>query len=161
MKNARMLGILSMLILMPLARAGTLGMESWRAEDTIEWNQQLLPEFKKLHPDIDISFTPTPTDYDKALALRLRNGNAAGEETLTEHVHGRLLALGLRDGTVGRHRQVARQERLARHAHLRKRETCIVEIVAHSLAAHVDGRNAGHQRAAGVAKRNEKRLRAV
>jgi raffinose/stachyose/melibiose transport system substrate-binding protein len=76
MKNTPMLGILSMLMLMPLARAGTLSMESWRAEDTIEWNQQILPEFKKLHPDIDISFTPTTDNYDKALALRLRNGNA-------------------------------------------------------------------------------------
>jgi raffinose/stachyose/melibiose transport system substrate-binding protein len=57
--------------------AGTLVIESWRADDKLLWETVLIPAFNKKYPTIEIKFLPTaPTDYDAALLSRLKNGRA-------------------------------------------------------------------------------------
>lgn len=59
------------------AVAGTITIESWRVEDQAIWDDLILPEFEKQHPDIDVQFKPTsPTEYNSALNARLDGGTA-------------------------------------------------------------------------------------
>ncbi len=51
--------------------------ESWRAEDQVIWDEQILPVFEAQYPEIDVQFTPTtPTEYDAAITTRLSGGTA-------------------------------------------------------------------------------------
>ena len=59
------------------AQAGTLVLESWRADDKAVWETVLIPAFERSHPGITIKFVPTaPTEYDASVAARLGNGTA-------------------------------------------------------------------------------------
>lgn len=61
----------------PAAHAGTLTIESWRADDRVLWETVLIPAFERTHPGIAVRFAPTePTDYDASLARRLGAGTA-------------------------------------------------------------------------------------
>jgi raffinose/stachyose/melibiose transport system substrate-binding protein len=52
----------------------TLTMGSWRADDVAQMNN-LLAEYKKIKPDIEIQFRPTnPPDYNATLRLQLDGG---------------------------------------------------------------------------------------
>jgi len=52
----------------------TLVMGSWRADDTVQINN-LLAEYKKIKPDVEIQFRPTnPPDYNATLRLQLEGG---------------------------------------------------------------------------------------
>ncbi|MDR2477816.1 MAG: extracellular solute-binding protein [Treponema sp.] len=52
----------------------TLTMGSWRADDVAQMNN-LLAEYKKLKPNVDIQFRPTnPPDYNATLRLQLEGG---------------------------------------------------------------------------------------
>ena len=52
----------------------TLIMGSWRADDVAQMNN-LLAEYKKIKPDVDIQFRPTnPPDYNATLRLQLEGG---------------------------------------------------------------------------------------
>lgn len=69
--------LLSFLSFAACANAGTLVIESWRADDKTLWETVLIPAFVKKHAGIEIKFSPTaPTEYDAALAGRLGNGTA-------------------------------------------------------------------------------------
>ncbi|MGV8886174.1 MAG: ABC transporter substrate-binding protein [Rhodoglobus sp.] len=55
----------------------TLKFENWRPEDAAIWNDKILPEFAKEHPDIKIDFTSTKAaDYDATINTRLEGGTA-------------------------------------------------------------------------------------
>lgn len=57
--------------------AEKLVIESWRNDDAKIWNDVIIPEFKKSHPDIDVVFSPTPpSDYNSALTAKLKAGTA-------------------------------------------------------------------------------------
>lgn len=59
------------------ARAGTVVLESWRADDKLLWETVLIPAFERKHPGITVKFAATsPTNYDASLAERLANGSA-------------------------------------------------------------------------------------
>ncbi len=59
------------------AMAGELTIESWRNDDIDIWNEQIIPAFNKVHPDIKVTFAPTaPTDYNASLNARLSAGSA-------------------------------------------------------------------------------------
>ncbi|MES2127723.1 MAG: extracellular solute-binding protein [Pseudomonadota bacterium] len=61
----------------PLAQAGALVLESWRADDKAVWETVLIPAFERSHPGISVKFAPTaPTEYDASIAARLANGTA-------------------------------------------------------------------------------------
>lgn len=56
------------------SNAVTLVMGSWRADDVEQMNN-LLSEYKKTHPNVDIQFKPTnPSDYNATLRLQLESG---------------------------------------------------------------------------------------
>ncbi len=58
-------------------RAGTLVLESWRADDRVLWESVLIPAFERKHPGITVRFSGTaPTDYDSVLGQRLAAGTA-------------------------------------------------------------------------------------
>lgn len=51
--------------------------ESWRNDDLLAWQEEIIPAFNKKHPDIEVVFTPTaPTEYNSALNARLTTGTA-------------------------------------------------------------------------------------
>jgi raffinose/stachyose/melibiose transport system substrate-binding protein len=59
------------------AAAGTLVVESWRADDKELWDTVLIPTFRKKYPGIEIRYQRTaPTEYDAAVQDRLANNNA-------------------------------------------------------------------------------------
>lgn len=79
MQARRAIGTALLLLLASLggARAGTLVLESWRADDQAMWDTVLIPAFERKHPGVSVKFAPTaPTDYDASLASRLANGSA-------------------------------------------------------------------------------------
>ena len=59
------------------ASAQTLTIESWRNDDADVWNSQIIPAFKKQHPNIKVQFkADPPTEYNAALNARLAGGTA-------------------------------------------------------------------------------------
>ncbi len=59
------------------AQPAKLVIESWRNDDTQIWNNQILPVFRKAHPDIDVVFAPTKSsEYNAALNAKLDAGTA-------------------------------------------------------------------------------------
>lgn len=60
-----------------LAGAGTLVIESWRADDKALWDSVLIPAFQKKNPGIEVRYEPSaPTEYDAGLQERFANGSA-------------------------------------------------------------------------------------
>ena len=54
-----------------------LVIESWRVDDLVIWEEQVLPVFEAANPDIDVEFRPSPnTDYSTALSTKLQAGTA-------------------------------------------------------------------------------------
>lgn len=71
--------LLALCCFMQQAAAGTLVVESWRADDKELWDTVLIPTFQKRYPGIGIRYQPTaPTEYDAAVQDRLA-GNGAGD----------------------------------------------------------------------------------
>jgi raffinose/stachyose/melibiose transport system substrate-binding protein len=71
-----LLSILSFFSL-ALAQSGELTIESWRNDDLRIWNEQIIPAFNTVYPDIKVTFAPTaPTEYNAALAAKLEAGTA-------------------------------------------------------------------------------------
>ncbi len=57
----------------------TIKIESWRPEDAVIWETDIIPAFEAQFPDINVEFAPTdPTQYDAVLESRLAAG-AAGD----------------------------------------------------------------------------------
>ncbi|WBU64129.1 ABC transporter substrate-binding protein [Paracoccus aerodenitrificans] len=60
-----------------LADDVTLTIESWRNDDMVIWQQQIIPAFEAAHPGIKVKFDPTaPTKYNAALNSKLDGGTA-------------------------------------------------------------------------------------
>ncbi|MBY0573729.1 MAG: extracellular solute-binding protein [Undibacterium sp.] len=60
-----------------LTYAGTLVIESWRADDKLMWEKVIIPAFEKKYPGITLKFSATaPTEYDASIATRLADGTA-------------------------------------------------------------------------------------
>jgi raffinose/stachyose/melibiose transport system substrate-binding protein len=60
-----------------LAQSGEITIESWRNDDLKIWNEQIIPAFNAVYPDIKVTFAPTaPTEYNAALAAKLEAGTA-------------------------------------------------------------------------------------
>jgi len=71
------IALFGLVSLLQAAHAGTLVVESWRADDKALWETVLIPAFQKKNAGIDIRYAPTaPTEYDAALAERFANGSA-------------------------------------------------------------------------------------
>ncbi len=59
------------------ASADPLIIESWRNDDLIIWQDQIIPAFNVHFPDIEVVFSPTaPTEYNAALNAKLEAGTA-------------------------------------------------------------------------------------
>ncbi|MBL4787030.1 MAG: carbohydrate ABC transporter substrate-binding protein [Cohaesibacteraceae bacterium] len=59
------------------AQAGELIIESWRTDDLSIWQDQIIPAFNKVHPNIKVTFSPTaPTQYNAAVNAKLEGGGA-------------------------------------------------------------------------------------
>ena len=55
----------------------TLTIESWRNDDLIIWQQQIIPAFEAAHPGIKVRFAPTaPAEYNAVLNSKLDAGSA-------------------------------------------------------------------------------------
>ena len=55
----------------------TLTIESWRNDDLSLWQEQIIPAFEAINPDIKVKFMPAaPTEYNAALNSRLSAGSA-------------------------------------------------------------------------------------
>ena len=55
----------------------TLVIESWRSDDTVQWEDVLIPAFEEAHPNINVEFNPTlSTEYDTSLASKMTAGTA-------------------------------------------------------------------------------------
>lgn len=73
----RRLVLLALASLWLSARAGTVVLETWRADDRDLWESVLIPAFERKHPGVSVRFASTaPTQYDAALAERLAAGTA-------------------------------------------------------------------------------------
>ncbi len=60
-----------------VVNAGQITIESWRVDDKDLWEQEVIPAFNKVHPGIDVKFSPTsPTEYNASLNTRLAGGTA-------------------------------------------------------------------------------------
>ncbi len=71
--------MLALLCVLQNAVAGTLVVESWRADDKELWDTVLIPTFQKKYPGIEMRYQPSaPTEYDASLQRRLAN-NSAGD----------------------------------------------------------------------------------
>ena len=69
--------MLALLSVVKTAAAGTLVVESWRADDKELWETVLIPAFQKTNPGIEIRYQPSaPTEYDEALQEHFARGNA-------------------------------------------------------------------------------------
>ena len=84
----------------------TITIESWRTDDLSIWRDQLIPEFNKIHPDIEVKFNPTaPTEYNAALNAKLDSGTAGDmitcrpfDNALAQYDAGHLASLNGLDG---------------------------------------------------------------
>lgn len=55
----------------------TLTIESWRNDDLLIWQQQIIPAFEAAHPGIKLRFAPTaPAEYNAVLNSKLDAGSA-------------------------------------------------------------------------------------
>lgn len=60
-----------------VVNAGQITIESWRVDDKDLWEQEVIPAFNKVHPGIEVKFSPTsPTEYNASLNTRLAGGTA-------------------------------------------------------------------------------------
>ncbi len=65
------------LISFTAAAQSTITIESWRNDDLAIWNDQIIPAFNKVHPEIKVIFAPAaPTEYNAVLASKLQAGTA-------------------------------------------------------------------------------------
>jgi raffinose/stachyose/melibiose transport system substrate-binding protein len=75
--RAVLLALTGLFFSLSLAQSGELTIESWRNDDLTIWNEQIIPAFNALYPDIKVTFAPTaPTEYNAALAAKLEAGTA-------------------------------------------------------------------------------------
>jgi raffinose/stachyose/melibiose transport system substrate-binding protein len=75
--RAILLALAALLFSSALAQSGEITIESWRNDDLKIWNEQIIPAFNKVYPDIKVTFAPTaPTEYNAALAAKLEAGTA-------------------------------------------------------------------------------------
>ncbi len=59
------------------AAAEPLIIESWRNDDLVIWQDQIIPAFNAKHPDIEVVFAPSaPAEYNAALNAKLEAGTA-------------------------------------------------------------------------------------
>jgi len=59
------------------AAAEPLIIESWRNDDLVIWQDQIIPAFNARHPDIEVVFSPSaPAEYNAALNAKLEAGTA-------------------------------------------------------------------------------------
>ncbi|NNG04982.1 MAG: carbohydrate ABC transporter substrate-binding protein [Inquilinus sp.] len=59
------------------AAAEPLIIESWRNDDLVIWQDQIIPAFNAQHPDIEVVFAPSaPAEYNAALNAKLEAGTA-------------------------------------------------------------------------------------
>ena len=57
--------------------AEELTIESWRNDDLVIWQQQIIPAFEAKYPKIKVKFTPSaPTEYNAVLNSKLQAGTA-------------------------------------------------------------------------------------
>jgi raffinose/stachyose/melibiose transport system substrate-binding protein len=57
--------------------AEQLVIESWRNDDLAIWQDKIIPDFTKQHPDIQVKFSPAPpAEYNAALNAKLDGGTA-------------------------------------------------------------------------------------
>lgn len=62
---------------MAAAQDVTLTIESWRNDDLMIWQQQIIPAFEAAHPGIRVTFAPTaPAEYNAVLNSKLDAGSA-------------------------------------------------------------------------------------
>ncbi|WP_304617640.1 ABC transporter substrate-binding protein [Paracoccus sp. (in: a-proteobacteria)] len=73
------MGLLASTVLAGAAAAQdvTLTIESWRNDDLLIWQQQIIPAFEAAHPGIKLRFAPTaPAEYNAVLNSKLDAGSA-------------------------------------------------------------------------------------
>lgn len=71
------LAALAMAVPTGQAAAEPLIIESWRNDDLIIWQDQIIPAFNARHPDIEVIFAPSaPAEYNAALNAKLEAGTA-------------------------------------------------------------------------------------
>ncbi|MCL6284913.1 ABC transporter substrate-binding protein [Ruegeria sp. 2012CJ41-6] len=60
-----------------MAQDVTLNIESWRNDDLVLWQEQIIPAFEAKHPGIKVNFTPSaPAEYNAVLNSKLDAGSA-------------------------------------------------------------------------------------
>ncbi len=60
-----------------MAQDVTLNIESWRNDDLVLWQDQIIPAFEAANPGIKVNFTPSaPTEYNAVLNSKLQAGSA-------------------------------------------------------------------------------------
>jgi raffinose/stachyose/melibiose transport system substrate-binding protein len=75
--RAVLLALAALLFSSALAQSGEITIESWRNDDLKIWNEQIIPAFNAVYPNITVTFAPTaPTEYNAALAAKLEAGTA-------------------------------------------------------------------------------------
>lgn len=71
------LGALMVFVSSAHAAKTVLVIESWRNDDTLAWQNKILPAFHKKHPEIQVKFNgAVPTEYNSALNAKLEAGTA-------------------------------------------------------------------------------------
>ncbi len=77
-----------------------LRLESWRTDDQMFWEQKLLPEFHRRHPELQVNFAPeNPLEYDSRLDAKLRYDSLL-DTKLTSRKAGDLIFCRPFDGSV-------------------------------------------------------------
>ncbi|MDP5220889.1 ABC transporter substrate-binding protein [Ruegeria sp. 2205SS24-7] len=60
-----------------MAEDVTITIESWRNDDLVLWQEQIIPAFEAKHPGIKVNFTPSaPAEYNAVLNSKLDAGSA-------------------------------------------------------------------------------------